>query len=81
VANIHAQKNRAGNTYRVLWRDDGRQRSLTFENLPAAASSRRAAVLGQQVAVAALSCTTATAVVAASSGVGGRGPSISSAVQ
>ena len=36
VASIHAQKNRAGNTYRVLWRQDGRQRSLTFENLPAA---------------------------------------------
>jgi NADPH-dependent glutamate synthase beta subunit-like oxidoreductase len=36
VASIHAQKNRAGNTYRVLWREDGRQRSLTFENLPAA---------------------------------------------
>jgi hypothetical protein len=36
VASIHAQKNRAGNTYRVLWRHDGRQRSLTFENLPAA---------------------------------------------
>jgi hypothetical protein len=37
VASIHAQKNRAGNAYRVLWRHDGRQRSLTFENLPAAA--------------------------------------------
>jgi integrase len=36
MASIHAQKNRAGNTYRVLWRQDGRQRSLTFENLPAA---------------------------------------------
>src|SRR5271166_3557522 len=36
MASIHAQKNRAGNTYRVLWRHDGRQRSLTFENLPAA---------------------------------------------
>jgi hypothetical protein len=36
VASIHAQKNRAGNTYRVLWRHDGRQQSLTFENLPAA---------------------------------------------
>jgi len=36
VASIHAQKNRAGNTYRVLWRQEGRQRSLTFENLPAA---------------------------------------------
>jgi integrase len=36
VASIHAQKNRTGNTYRVLWREDGRQRSLTFENLPAA---------------------------------------------
>lgn len=35
VASIHAQKNRAGNTYRVLWRRDG-QRSLTFKNLPAA---------------------------------------------
>jgi len=28
VASIHAQKNRAANTYRVLWRQDGRQRSL-----------------------------------------------------
>jgi hypothetical protein len=36
VASIHAEKNRTGNTYRVLWREDGRQRSLTFENLPAA---------------------------------------------
>ncbi len=36
MASIHAQRNRAGNTYRVLWRHDGRQRSLTFENLPAA---------------------------------------------
>ena len=36
MASIHAQKNRAGNAYRVLWRHDGRQRSLTFENLPAA---------------------------------------------
>jgi len=36
VASIHAQKNRSGNTYRVLWRQDGRQRSLTFENLPSA---------------------------------------------
>jgi hypothetical protein len=35
VASIHAQKNRAGNTYRVLWRRDG-QRSLTFKNLLAA---------------------------------------------
>jgi len=31
VASIHAKKNRAGNAYRVLWRQDGRQRSLTFE--------------------------------------------------
>ena len=36
MASIHAQKNRAGKTYRVLWRQDGRQRSLTFENFPAA---------------------------------------------
>ena len=36
MASIHAQKNRSGNTYRVLWRQDGRQRSLSFENLPAA---------------------------------------------
>lgn len=36
VASIHAQKNRSGNAYRVLWRKDGRQRSLTFENLPSA---------------------------------------------
>lgn len=36
MASIHAQKNRGGNTHRVLWRQDGRQRSLTFENLPAA---------------------------------------------
>jgi hypothetical protein len=33
---LNAQKNRGRNTYRVLWRQDGRQRSLTFENLPAA---------------------------------------------
>ncbi|MCW2511641.1 MAG: site-specific recombinase XerD [Mycobacterium sp.] len=36
MASIHAQKNHRGNTYRVLWRADGRQRSLTFENLPSA---------------------------------------------
>jgi hypothetical protein len=36
VASIHAQKNRAGTTYRVLWRETGRQRSLTFANLPSA---------------------------------------------
>ena len=36
MASIHAQKNRTGKTYRVLWRHDGRQRSLSFENLPAA---------------------------------------------
>ena len=36
MASIHAQRNGVGNTYRVLWRADGRQRSLTFENLPAA---------------------------------------------
>jgi integrase len=36
VASIHAQENRAGNAYRVLWRHDGRQRSLSFDNLPAA---------------------------------------------
>jgi len=36
VASIHTQKNRTANTYRVLWRHDGRQRSLTFGNLPAA---------------------------------------------
>ena len=36
VVSIHAQTNRAGNIYRVLWRQGGRQRSLTFENLPAA---------------------------------------------
>ncbi|GAB7071251.1 hypothetical protein JCM12141A_55400 [Mycolicibacterium hodleri] len=36
VASIHAQKTTRGNTYRVLWRADGRQRSLTFENLPSA---------------------------------------------
>ncbi|OBG27501.1 hypothetical protein [Mycobacterium sp. 852002-51057_SCH5723018] len=35
MASIHAQKNRTGNTYRLLWRQDGRQRSLTFANLPA----------------------------------------------
>jgi integrase len=40
VASIHAQKNRVGNAYRVLWRADGRQRSLTFENLPAAERSK-----------------------------------------
>jgi integrase len=36
LASIHAQKNSTGNAYRVLWRQDGRQRSLTFENLPSA---------------------------------------------
>ena len=36
VASVHTQKNTVGNTYRVLWRAAGRQRSLTFENLPAA---------------------------------------------
>jgi hypothetical protein len=36
VASIHAQKTTRGNTYRVLWRADGWQRSLTFENLPSA---------------------------------------------
>jgi hypothetical protein len=36
VTSIHARKNRTGSTYRVLWREDGRRRSLTFENLPAA---------------------------------------------
>jgi integrase len=36
VASIHAQNNSRGKTYRVLWRADGRQRSLTFENLPSA---------------------------------------------
>jgi hypothetical protein len=36
AASIHAQKIGRGNTYRVLWRADGRQRSLTFENLPSA---------------------------------------------
>ena len=36
MASIHAQKNPAGNTYRVLWRNDGRECSLTFENLSAA---------------------------------------------
>jgi len=30
MASIHAQTNRAGSTYRVLWRDGGRQSSLTF---------------------------------------------------
>lgn len=35
VASIHTQKTTRGNTYRVLWRADGRQRSLTFENLRA----------------------------------------------
>jgi hypothetical protein len=34
VASVHAQS--TGNAYRVLWRHDGRQRSLTFENLRAA---------------------------------------------
>ncbi len=36
MASIYDQKNRSGNTYRVLWRQDGRQRSLSLENLPAA---------------------------------------------
>ncbi|MCW2653523.1 MAG: site-specific recombinase XerD [Mycobacterium sp.] len=33
---MHAQQNRSGRTYRVLWRDDGRQRSLTFADLASA---------------------------------------------
>jgi integrase len=32
----HQHHRDARNAYRVLWRQDGRQRSLTFENLPAA---------------------------------------------
>jgi integrase len=30
MASVHVQKNRTGNTYRVSWRHDGRQRTLTF---------------------------------------------------
>jgi hypothetical protein len=37
VASIHAQKNGTEDAYRVMWCHDGRQRSLAFENLPAAA--------------------------------------------
>src|SRR5262249_45801424 len=40
------------NTYRVLWRHDGRQRSLTFENLPAA--ERLKAMLEDTVPIGAL---------------------------
>lgn len=36
VASIHAHWTTRGNTHRVLWRADGRQRSLIFENLPSA---------------------------------------------
>jgi integrase len=36
VVSIHAQKNRVGNTYRVLWREGGRQRSLSFADLRSA---------------------------------------------
>ncbi|MDT5078217.1 MAG: hypothetical protein QOJ80_2854 [Mycobacterium sp.] len=36
MASNQAQKTNRGNTYRVLWRADGRQRSLAFENLPSA---------------------------------------------
>jgi hypothetical protein len=36
VVSIHAQKNRIGDAYRMRWLHDGRQRSLTFENLAAA---------------------------------------------
>jgi integrase len=36
IASIHAQKNSTGNAYRVLGRADGKQRSLTFGNLPSA---------------------------------------------
>ena len=36
VASVHAQKNLSGRTYRVLWREDGRQRSLTFADLVSA---------------------------------------------
>src|SRR6476620_12770213 len=32
AASTHAQKKRAGNAYRVLWRQEGRQRSLTFNH-------------------------------------------------
>lgn len=43
AASIHAQKNRAGNAYRVLCCQDGRQRSLTFENLAVAEAFQDAA--------------------------------------
>lgn len=36
MASVHAQTNRSGRTYRVLWRQEGRQRSLTFADLPSA---------------------------------------------
>ena len=36
MASVHSQTNRYGRTYRVLWREDGRQRSLTFADLPSA---------------------------------------------
>jgi hypothetical protein len=36
VASVHAQTNRSGRTYRVFWRDDGRQQSLTFADRPSA---------------------------------------------
>lgn len=36
MASIHTQDNSAGRTYRVRWRDGGRQQSLQFENLPSA---------------------------------------------
>jgi hypothetical protein len=32
----HQHRRDERHAYRVLWRQDGRQRSLTFENLPAA---------------------------------------------
>ncbi|KAA0077243.1 hypothetical protein CIW52_32195 [Mycolicibacterium sp. P9-64] len=36
MASIHAHKTNRGNTYCVLWRADGRQGSLTIENVPSA---------------------------------------------
>lgn len=36
MASIHRQDNRNGATFRVLWRDDGKQRSLSFADLVSA---------------------------------------------
>ncbi|TDH57517.1 site-specific integrase [Mycobacterium eburneum] len=41
MSSIHPQHNRNGTTYRVLWRQDGRQRSLSFADEPSAEKFKR----------------------------------------